>query len=120
MEMVTKGTWVRSVVLLLALINQVLTALGKAPLPFSSEQAEEVFALGVTIITAVAAYNSKKGNSSCTDKLAVEGGFKESALRLNKYIVAHTSWGKEQVNECAALLEEVAKKAWTIQRAHRQ
>jgi SPP1 family holin len=75
MEMIAKGTWVRSVVLLLALVNQVLTALGKAPLPFSSEQAEEVFALGITIVTAVAAWwknNSVTGAAIKADEYLKE------------------------------------------------
>ena len=38
--------------------------------------------------------------------------FQQSALRLNKYVVTQTTWGEPQVNERAAQLGEVAKKAW--------
>lgn len=58
------------------------------------------------------AYNSEMSDSSFADKLDMEGGFKESALRLNKYVITQTSWGESQVNERASLLGEVAKKAW--------
>ena len=58
------------------------------------------------------AYNSEMSDSSFADKLNMAGGFKESALRLNKYVVTQTSWGEAQVNERASLLGEVAKKAW--------
>lgn len=59
------------------------------------------------------AYNSEMSDSSFADKLNMAGGFKESALRLNKYVVTQTSWGEAQVNERASLLGEVAKKAWS-------
>lgn len=58
------------------------------------------------------AYNSEMSDSSFTEKLTMDGGFRDSALRLNKYIVAQTSWGEAQVNERAALLGEIAKKVW--------
>ena len=58
------------------------------------------------------AYNSEMSDSSFTDKLKMDGGFQQSALRLNKYVVTQISWGETQVNERAAQLGEVAKKAW--------
>jgi uncharacterized protein with ParB-like and HNH nuclease domain/predicted transport protein len=58
------------------------------------------------------AYNSEMGDSSFEDKLTVDGGFRDSALRLNKYVVAQSSWGETQVKERAAQLGEIAKKAW--------
>ncbi len=58
------------------------------------------------------AYNSEMSDSSFTEKLDMMGGFRESALRLNKYVVAQITWGEPQINERAALLGEVAKKAW--------
>ena len=47
-----------------------------------------------------------------TDKLDMKGGFKESALRLNRYVVGQTTWGEQQVIERAAILSDVAKNAW--------
>lgn len=40
------------------------------------------------------------------------GGFRESALRLNKYVVAQSIWGEQQIIERATLIGEIAKKAW--------
>jgi predicted transport protein len=57
-------------------------------------------------------YNSEMSDSSFTEKLNMPGGFKESALRLNKYVVSQTMWGKAQVNERAAQLGEIAIKVW--------
>jgi len=58
------------------------------------------------------AYNSEMSDSPFTDKLAMDGGFRESALRLNKYVVTQTTWGEPQVTHRATLLGEIAKKAW--------
>ncbi|WP_047982188.1 phage holin [Ornithinibacillus contaminans] len=48
-----KGTWVRTSVLFLAIINQLLVAFGKSPLPIDSETLEQVVATIFTIITAL-------------------------------------------------------------------
>ena len=58
------------------------------------------------------AYNPEMSDSSFTKKLDMTGGFRESALRLNKYVVAQSTWAEPQINERAAQLGEVAKKAW--------
>ncbi|MDR1250317.1 MAG: DUF262 and DUF1524 domain-containing protein [Treponema sp.] len=58
------------------------------------------------------AYNSEMSDSSFAEKLDMTGGFRESALRLNKYVVMQSTWGESQINERAALLGELAKKAW--------
>ena len=42
------------------------------------------------------------------------GGFKESALRLNSYIVKLTEWGEVQIRERAKLLAEKAKRIWAF------
>ncbi len=44
----TKETVIRTVVLAIALINQVLTVFGKNPLPFSNEALYEAFSLAAT------------------------------------------------------------------------
>lgn len=58
------------------------------------------------------AYNPEMSDSSFTEKLNMEGGFKESALRLNKYVVSQSTWGEKQITERAAILGELAKKVW--------
>ena len=58
------------------------------------------------------AYNSEMSDSTFADKLTMDGGFQQSALRLNKYVVKQTTWGELQVNERASQLGEVATKVW--------
>nr|WP_145164554.1 DUF262 and DUF1524 domain-containing protein [Paenibacillus terrae] len=58
------------------------------------------------------AYNPEMSDSSFAVKLDMEGGFKESALRLNKYVVSQSTWGEMQVNERASRLGEIAQKVW--------
>lgn len=60
----------------------------------------------------VTAYNSEMNDFSFKRKLNMKGGFKESALRLNKYVVKQSSWGEKQIKERAKQLGEIAKKAW--------
>lgn len=76
---------------------------------WSEVQKKYLHTIGNLTLTA---YNSEMSDSSFAEKLDMEGGFKESALRLNKYVVTQTTWGEAQVNERAAQLGEVAKKAW--------
>lgn len=52
----TQGTIVRTIILALALINQLLTTAGYAPLPIEDEQLEQMFADGFIIISAVIAW----------------------------------------------------------------
>ena len=42
----------------------------------------------------------------------MEGGFKESALRLNSYIVKLTEWNEQRIKERAVLLADKAKQIW--------
>lgn len=46
---VTKGAVIRTVVLVIALVNQVLTSLGYPVLPFTDEQVTELITLAFTI-----------------------------------------------------------------------
>ena len=83
-----------------------ISALGS---DWSEIQKKYLHTIGNLTLTA---YNSEMGDSSFADKLIMDGGFQQSALRLNKYVVTQTSWGEPQVNKRAAQLGEVAKKAW--------
>lgn len=49
-------TWVRTIVLVFSLLNQVLTALGKNPLPFSDEAVYEAISAGVTAAASLWAW----------------------------------------------------------------
>lgn len=53
---VSKTTILRTVVLLLALVNQLLTVLGKSPLPIDSEELSEWLSWGFTAVAAVWAW----------------------------------------------------------------
>jgi len=61
-----KGSIIRTIILAIALINQLLTAAGKSPLPIEDETVDTIVSTGFTIITSVWAwwknnYISKKG-----------------------------------------------------------
>ena len=58
------------------------------------------------------AYNPEMSDSAFFEKMTMDGGFQQSALRLNKYVVTQSTWGELQVNERAAQLGEIAKKVW--------
>lgn len=58
------------------------------------------------------AYNSEMGAKSFANKSEMDGGFKQSALRLNRYIVQQSHWGLEQIEERADILAGQALKIW--------
>ncbi|MGL5512640.1 MAG: GmrSD restriction endonuclease domain-containing protein, partial [Sporomusa sp.] len=76
---------------------------------WSEIQKKYLHTIGNLTLTA---YNSEMSDLSFAQKLDIAGGFKESALRLNKYVVTQTTWSEEQIKKRAAQLGEVAKKAW--------
>lgn len=76
---------------------------------WSEVQKKYLHTIGNLTLTA---YNSEMSDLPFSDKLTMDGGFQQSALRLNKYVVTQTTWGESQVIERAAQLGEVAKKAW--------
>jgi len=53
---VTKGTIARTIILALALINQVLTATGKNVINIADEDINTLISTGFTIVTAIAAW----------------------------------------------------------------
>jgi len=58
------------------------------------------------------AYNSEMSDHPFMVKMDMEGGFKESALRLNAYVVKLDEWNEQRINERAALLADKAKQIW--------
>ncbi len=58
------------------------------------------------------AYNSEMSDHPFMVKMDMEGGFKESALRLNAYVVKHNEWNEQRIKERAALLADKAKQIW--------
>jgi SPP1 family holin len=75
MKNVTPGTWARTLVLLLALINQVLSILGHSPLPISDDQVNELVTALFTIVAAVIAW--WKNNSFTAEALASDKVLRE-------------------------------------------
>lgn len=53
---ITKSTVIRTIVLVLALINQVLTSTGHSVIPVSNDQVQEIVSLVFTIISALVAW----------------------------------------------------------------
>ncbi|MBQ7562260.1 MAG: DUF262 domain-containing protein [Synergistaceae bacterium] len=58
------------------------------------------------------AYNSEMSNSSFTEKMNITGGFKQSALRLNNFLVTLDEWNESNIINRANLLAEKAVKIW--------
>ena len=58
------------------------------------------------------AYNSEMSDNPFMVKMDMEGGFKESALRLNVYLVKLTEWNEQHIKERAKLLAEKAEQIW--------
>lgn len=56
MKNIDKGTIIRTAVLFLAIINQILTISGKSPLPINSDQLTNLISTGFTTITALIAW----------------------------------------------------------------
>ncbi len=66
------------------------------------------------------AYNSEMSDKDFEDKLEMEGGFKESALRLNAYVVKQTKWNEDTINERADILIEKALQIWEYPKLSQQ
>lgn len=60
------------------------------------------------------AYNSEMSDHPFMVKMDMEGGFKESALRLNAYVVKLTEWNEQRIKERALLLADKAKQIWAF------
>lgn len=73
-------------------------------------QKKYIHTIGNLTLTA---YNSEMSDRPFMVKMDMQGGFKESALRLNAYLVKLTEWKEEHINERAKLLSDKAKEIWT-------
>jgi SPP1 family holin len=72
---ISKDTIIRTIILIVALINQTLTMFGKNPLPFSDEMIYEVFTILWTI--GAAAWAWWKNNSFTAAALEADEYLKE-------------------------------------------
>ena len=67
---ISAGTVARTLILILAIINQILSACGKSPLPIESETLEQLVTAGFTTIAALIAW--WKNNSFTTNALKAD------------------------------------------------
>ena len=67
---ISAGTVARTLVLILAIVNQILSACGKSPLPIESETIEQLVTAGFTTIAALIAW--WKNNSFTTNALKAD------------------------------------------------
>ena len=72
---ISTGTITRTVILALALINQVLTISGHSPLPIEDEAVTELIATSATIITATIAW--WKNNSFTKEAIKADAKLEE-------------------------------------------
>lgn len=59
------------------------------------------------------AYNSEMSDKPFMIKMDMTGGFKESALRLNAYLIKLTEWNEKHIKERAEQLADKAKEIWS-------
>ncbi len=76
---------------------------------YKAIQKEYLHTIGNLTLTA---YNPEMSDKDFIEKLNIEGGFKESALRLNRYVVKQEIWNEEKIKERAEELYLVALEAW--------
>ena len=72
-------------------------------------QKEYVDTIGNLTLTA---YNSEMSDKTFMEKMNMPGGFKESALKLNKYVVLLNEWNKQHIQERAKKLAKKAESIW--------
>ena len=75
---ITKGTLARTIILALALINQILSVCGITVLPIEDGQVETLVSTAWTVVAAVAAW--WKNNSFTSAAIAADQVLKESKL----------------------------------------
>ena len=72
---ISAGTIARTLVLVLAIVNQILSACGKSPLPIESETLEQLVTAGFTTIAALIAW--WKNNSFTPEAIRADELMKE-------------------------------------------
>lgn len=77
---ISKGTIIRTALLVLAIINNLLAVFGKAPLPITNEQLELIISTVFTVVMAI--INWWKNNSFT--KPAIQGDVLMHRLRKNE------------------------------------
>ena len=70
---ISAGTIARTACLLLALLNQLLCAIGKSPLPIESETVNQLVTSGITVVAALIAW--WKNNSFTKEAIAADAEY---------------------------------------------
>ena len=78
---ISKGTIIRTLVLILAFVNHALTIAGKNPLPFDDAMIEQVVAFGFDFVASMAAW--WKNNSFTKEAIESDAIMKSNKI-LNK------------------------------------
>ncbi len=78
---ITKGTLIRTVILLLALVNQVLSICGVSPIPIDNDTATNIISTLWTVIASVLAWWK---NNSFTDTAITADCYKDELRSQNE------------------------------------
>lgn len=92
---------------------QTLSREWKFDLGSTHEQVHEKYLHTLPNLT-LTGYNSVYSNKPFKEKLTIKDGFKDSNLRLNKYISSCTQWTEKEILERMRLLTQRAKEIWSL------
>lgn len=59
-------------------------------------------------------YNSEMSDKPFMEKMNMEGGFKQTAVRLNQYVILQDTWNEEKINERANILLKKVLEIWAF------
>lgn len=59
-------------------------------------------------------YNSEMSDKPFMEKMNMEGGFKQTAVRLNQYVVLQDTWNEKKIKERASILLKKALEIWAF------
>ena len=79
---VTAATWARTICQLVALLNSLLTAFGKSPLPIDNEQLQQVVSTLITVVVAI--INWWKNNSFTKEAIEADKLYAELRAKNNQ------------------------------------
>lgn len=91
--------------------NKNLSSEWKAELGANWQEIQKTYLHTIGNLT-LTAYNSEMSDRPFMEKMNMNGGFKESALRLNKYVVLQSKWNEQNIQERAKELAQKAKTIW--------
>ena len=81
---ISAATLARTAVLLLALTNQVLSAMGKPVLPIESTTVEQLVTAGITTVAALISW--WKNNSFTPEAIEADDSFTAAAVAADSYL----------------------------------